>query len=246
VTATYLEWPASEGHRYVACTWAARYSSSGEPHVERILPDGCIDLLWTRRGLEIAGPDTKSFALGSMPDARIVGIRFRPAVAPVVLGVPASALVDCHVPAVDVLGARVTQLVDALHAATTAREAAAVLFAHTSHWLRREPDSLVEETVRVVRRTTDDPSVAELALTLGVSERQLRRRFVDAVGYAPKTFQRVTRLRRFVAGAARAKRSLAELAVASGYADQSHLTREVRALAGLTPSALAGYPVTLG
>jgi AraC-like DNA-binding protein len=246
VTATYLEWPMAEGHRYVACTWAARYASSGEPHVERIPPDGCIDLLWTRRGLEIAGPDTQSFALGSMPGARIVGLRFLPAAAPVFLGVPASALVDCHVSAIDVLGSRATPLIDALYAATTANEAASVLFSHTKTWLQREPDPLVEETIREVRRTIASPSIAELAARLGVSERHLRRRFAESVGYAPKTFQRITRLRRFVAGAARTKRALATLAVDSGYADQSHLNREVRALAGLTPSELVGYPVTLG
>ena len=39
---------------------------------------------------------------------------------------------------------------------------------------------------------------ADLALALGVSERQLRRRFLDAVGYGPKTLARVLRFQRFL------------------------------------------------
>jgi transcriptional regulator GlxA family with amidase domain len=73
-----------------------------------------------------------------------------------------------------------------------------------------------------------------------VSERQLRRRFADAVGYAPKTLQRVLRFQRFLvlARAAGASADLARLAFAAGYADQAHLTRECRRLAGLPPAAL--------
>lgn len=230
----------------MACTWAAHYSASGEAHVARVLPDGCIDLLWTRRGLEIAGPDTTSFELDPLPNARVVGLRFLPAVAPAFLGVPASAIVDCHLAARDILGERATPLIDALHGAKTARDAANLLFVHASRWLRTPPDRMVEKAILDVRGTIASPSVADLASSIGVSERQLRRRFVDAVGYAPKTFQRITRLRRFVARSAGPRRPLVELAIDCGYADQAHLTREVRALTGLTPTALVGYPVTLG
>jgi methylphosphotriester-DNA--protein-cysteine methyltransferase len=82
----------------------------------------------------------------------------------------------------------------------------------------------------------------------------LRRRCHDAVGYGPKTLQRVLRFRRFVsridalshdpaspaqARLDRADLDLAGLAAQAGYADQAHLTRECGSLAGLTPAALA-------
>jgi transcriptional regulator GlxA family with amidase domain len=67
----------------------------------------------------------------------------------------------------------------------------------------------------------------------------LRRRFHDAVGYGPKTLQRVLRLRRFLALAeATAAPDLARAAAEAGYADQAHLTNECGELAGLTPAAL--------
>ena len=80
-----------------------------------------------------------------------------------------------------------------------------------------------------------DPRVRidRLADELGFSERQLRRRFDDAVGYGPKTLQRVLRLRRFLTSPGA---GIAVAAIDAGYADQAHLARECRALTGLAPS----------
>lgn len=65
---------------------------------------------------------------------------------------------------------------------------------------------------------------------------RLRRRFVQAIGYGPTTYLRVSRFQRAVSLAMRAP-GLAALAAAAGYADQAHLSRDVRALTGLTPRA---------
>ena len=81
--------------------------------------------------------------------------------------------------------------------------------------------------------------VAEMAATLGLSERQLRRRIQESVGYSPRTLARIMRFQRFLANRERnPARDLADLAISSGYADQPHLTRECRALTGLTPVGL--------
>ena len=66
---------------------------------------------------------------------------------------------------------------------------------------------------------------------VGLGERQLRRRFASAVGYGPKTFARVIRFRAAL-GLVRGGAALAEAALAAGYADQAHMTREMRSLAG--------------
>jgi AraC-like DNA-binding protein len=79
----------------------------------------------------------------------------------------------------------------------------------------------------------------------GVSERQARRRFQDHVGYGPKTLQRILRMQRVLWLLSRPcpPCSLAHLAQAAGYADQAHLTREMRALTGQLPTTLvAGNP----
>jgi AraC-like DNA-binding protein len=73
--------------------------------------------------------------------------------------------------------------------------------------------------------------IAEVADTVGLSDRQLHRRSLVAFGYGPKVLARILRLRRALA-LARDGSSFARASVEAGYADQAHLAREVRALAG--------------
>jgi AraC-like DNA-binding protein len=114
---------------------------------------------------------------------------------------------------------------------------------------------LVRLTGEMVASAPPDPLVAEaahqlsgpgarvglVARQLGISERQLHRRCVAAVGYGPVLLRRVLRFRRVVSriDAGGALDDLAGLAAGAGYADQAHLTRESQDLAGLAPAALA-------
>ena len=106
-----------------------------------------------------------------------------------------------------------------------------------------EPDRLVLAATRVLggpgRR------VRVVGKRVGLSDRQLLRRFRAAVGYGPKTLDRVLRFQRFLArgrAVAGGEDSLARLAAELGYADQAHLTRACVDLSGLTPRALAHAP----
>lgn len=231
----------------LACAWAAQFGAHGERHVQRVIPDGCIDLLFSDGELIIAGPDTESVELPVVPNRSFVGLRFRAGQAPAVLGVPASELLDQRISARELLGSRISALSDGLAATATPRAAASLLEQTVADWFReRTPaDKLVARAIVELKAPGADWSVASLAAELGVSERQLRRRFLHAVGYGPKLLERVLRLRRFIqiASSARAK-GLAALAAEAGYADQPHLTRECRDLTALTPAGLLGYPVT--
>jgi AraC-like DNA-binding protein len=90
-----------------------------------------------------------------------------------------------------------------------------------------------------LRRGAGAPRVRELAGRLGVSERHLRRLMVDETGIAPRHFARIQRFHALLRASDLAPRpSWAALAAHHGYADQSHLIREVRHLAGVSPTRL--------
>jgi AraC-like DNA-binding protein len=83
--------------------------------------------------------------------------------------------------------------------------------------------------------------VAALASELGCSRRHLAARFADQVGIGPKAISRIVRFNR----AARMSDDVdrigwAALAADCGYADQAHLVREFRELAGAPPTVLFG------
>lgn len=88
---------------------------------------------------------------------------------------------------------------------------------------RWQPDDAVERAM-----SGDDP---------GIGERQLRRRFHWAVGYGPATLRRIERFNVVRRLCARPEFDLAGAAATAGYSDQAHLSREVKRLTGLTPSA---------
>jgi AraC-like DNA-binding protein len=239
----YREWrPAPELSGLLACTWAGRLADDGTPYTENVLPDACMDLIWDGRRLFVAGPDTGPVPIDPEPGRVFAALRFRPGLAPTVLGVPAVALLDQRVDAADLFGDSATgPVVDRLHRATSLREAATILEQAVIDRLpaATASDRLVIRTVSTLQgQHSAGRSVADLADQFGVSERQLHRRCTAAVGYGPKVLDRVLRFRRFLHLLGPRAGGLADLAAAAGYADQAHLTRECRRLAGTTPAKL--------
>jgi AraC-like DNA-binding protein len=86
-------------------------------------------------------------------------------------------------------------------------------------------------------RRPELPAIGALAGAAGLSHRRFITLFQRAVGMAPSEYRRIVRLQRSLDAMAGSLRSLAAVAVEHGFADQAHLTREVRALTGLTPGA---------
>ncbi|GAA1869648.1 AraC family transcriptional regulator [Pseudonocardia alni subsp. carboxydivorans] len=79
--------------------------------------------------------------------------------------------------------------------------------------------------------------VAELAAETGWSRRHLQSRFRSQVGLTPGTVRRVLRFARAAELVGGGRDPLALVAAECGYADQPHLSREFRALAGISPAA---------
>lgn len=199
----------------------------GDDDARPVLPDGCMDLLWCEGRLLVAGPDTRAHVPGAAPGTRYAGIRFAPGAGPAVLGVPAHEVRDSRV-ALDGIwsGAEVRLLAERIG------EAAAPAAALEAVALAREPapDPLIRA---VADRIEAGWSVAATAADAGLGVRRLHRRCLDAFGYGPKTLARILRLQRAL-DLVRRGVPYAEAALAAGCADQAHLAREMRALAGMT------------
>lgn len=193
-----------------------------------------MDLIWFDGDLLVAGPDTRAQTVEGQPGGRYVGVRFAPGAGPNVVGVPASELRDQRVP-LEALwsGSKVRDLTEQLAEVTdigAAMESLAVDRLYESG----PPDPLLAV---VVAELQAGESVAALATTVGLSERQLHRRCLAAFGYGPKALARILRMERALS-LARDEIPLAEVAAVAGYADQPHLTREVKALTGASLGAL--------
>lgn len=212
-----------------AVVWAHTASGGG-----RVLPDGCMDLLWHEGRLIVAGADTRAYVT-EREGGDWLGVRFFPGSAPAFLGVPAHELRDRRVDLADLwpasevrrLRGRIGSAADGL----TALEDVVLE--------RAEPPEPVLR--RLVAALDAGRPVGAVADELGLGARQLHRRSLNAFGYGPKTLARVLRLRRAL-DLARAGVPFADTATLAGYADQAHLARDVKELAGVPLGVLLGGP----
>lgn len=243
--------PLPELSGRLVCLWSQRVKADGPPFQQRVLPDGCVDIVWIGDAPPlVAGPATRHMVVDLPAGVEVLGLRMRPGQAGALLGLPADRLLDANVPLADFWGGaaadrlgeavqddqpvarKLGQLADALMRRTAGTEAGDPAVGACIAWLAKNPGGSIDHLA----------DVADLGL------RQLRRRFRAAVGYGPKTFQRIVRLQRLLDLSDRpgSARGLAALSDAAGYADQAHMSREVRDLTGQVPSLLlAGRGSTL-
>lgn len=218
----YEEWASTLPH---VIAW--RSVTPPGPGPKRILPDGCLDLIWQEGTVLVAGPDTAARMVSTSPGLRHAALRFGAGTGPGVLGVPACELVDRQVPLEALWPAAEVRAV-----AEADDPLAALTAAASRRW--QGADRVMVALARAARAGLPVGSVAERC---GLSARQLQRRSNGAFGYGPKTLHRILRLQRAL-DLARSGRPFAAVSADSGYADQAHLAREVRAMAGVPLSSL--------
>ncbi len=212
--------------------WQRRTADRATPGRLRILPDGCLDLIYDGATLTVAGPDPVARWHTDNAGQRYAALRLAGGTGPALLGVPADELVGRSVPLEDLWPAAAARR---LSEAVAADPASALC-----RWLEgsdavRDLDPVGPRLLTLARQQTP---VARMADLLGFSARQLQRRSLAAFGYGPRRLSRVVRLQGALDGV-RTGIPLAEVAAGSGYADQAHLSRDIRELTGETPHRLA-------
>jgi AraC-like DNA-binding protein len=219
----YRELPPPRGlDDLIECRWVR----TGPALPSRVLPDGCMDLIRLDDDILVAGPDTTAFTTSESPES-VQGLRFRPGALPRLLGVPAAELRDSRTALRELRAVR--------HDATL-EELARTLVAAPPR-VETAPWSL-PVLHRITRRLADGASVTETAWATGRSSRSLQRQCAAVYGYGPAQLRRILRFRRAVR-LLHSGLAPAVVAAQAGYADQPHLYREVRALAGISLRQLA-------
>lgn len=229
----------------IACIWMATVQPRSEPD-SRVLPDGCVDIIWAP-GHEpwVAGPDTSPKLSSVPPGTLLVGVRFLPGAAAPLFQVPISSLTNLSMPLADLWPHQHSREVRSrLDCADSIEQAAAALEDAVAKCIQdsAQPDPLVQRVIaNILLRVSGGSDENQMRHDdLGITPRQLRNRFRDAIGYGPKAFERIARFRRFLhLTRQRPGLGLAGLAAEAGYADQPHLTRECMKLGGRSPRILA-------
>lgn len=238
---TYREFrPPALLAQHVLCFWVQTVHPSSKI-THRVLPDCCVDIIVINGLPMVIGPWTQSFDADLPAGTNILGARCHPGLASGVLGLPASELLNLSIPLCDLWGsskaAPYSQIFGqtGLAAQTSAMEKALLASIAAAPPI----DKATREGIRWIARHPHE-KVERLSQRLGLSSRQIHRRFTSAVGYGPKLFQSVFRLQRLLYQAHKAgsRGTLADLAANAGYSDQSHMTREFQRFANRPPTSL--------
>jgi AraC-like DNA-binding protein len=171
-----------------------------------------------------------------------VSIGLTPAGVFALLGVPMRELVNGTARLADFLGRRDVELAERLGRAPDWPTRFALLDERLTAWLAvdRELDGLMVDAWWRLHQSPDRLRISALADELSVSRRYLEVGFQRQIGLSPATVARITRFQRAVSLLSQ-RSGLLRTAVDSGYADQSHFNREIRAMAGVTPTELCAF-----
>jgi AraC-like DNA-binding protein len=172
---------------------------------------------------------------------RIMGVHFKPGGAHAFTGFAVDEVQDRHLAAEVLWGAAALTLTDQLAHAPDA----AARFLLLEEALHRRvvcpagPHAAVQEAVAVLTRTPGLVPIESLAAQTGLSHRRFIELFRRQAGLPPKLFSRILRFQQTLARVHAAPRlpDWCEVAFDAGYYDQSHLIRDFRQFAGLTPAA---------
>lgn len=156
-----------------------------------------------------------------------------------ILGVPGREVARQVVVPGDLVPGMGDNLVDRLHSMATWGERFQLVEARLIQQLARETECLpwVTWMWQAIHQTGGRARIGDLVTSTGWSHRYATTVFAEQIGLRPKQAAAVVRFE--CAAADLGRLPLAEIAARHGYADQSHLARDVARYAGETPSELA-------
>src|SRR5262249_16171431 len=199
----------------------------------------CPDNCYQRSGAVVSGASGRSFTPDASEEVFIIRVQFKAGGACPFVGVPADEVADTHVDLETLWGPSARRLRERLCEARTSAERFQLLqnallscFCHSvkQHYA-------VSAALEMFGKNQGGPRVMEAAKYLGLSQRRFIQVFKTEVGMTPKLFSRIQRFqqtRTFIQQ--NPSINWADLAVALGYFDQSHLIREFLEFSGLSPT----------
>ena len=221
--------------RFAECFWFSETSHSVRYSVP---PDGCLDIVYSSEaGLRVVGAMTIAQTFDLKPRTHTIGVRFRPGMARMMLGVAPPELTDRVAPLDELWGRQANRLADQLAYAKSAEERLAVL----SGALNRPAVQLtpVQRAIEYMGSMQGRVDLDYLARQANLSSRQFRRKCLEESGLSPKRLSRILRLRCAGLLAQREPHpNWAEIAAEAGYFDQAHLIRDFREFLGKTPMSV--------
>ncbi|TVX97723.1 helix-turn-helix transcriptional regulator [Cohnella terricola] len=242
---TYREIPACASLRpFVACYW---YLESSSPLLEevphRVLPDGCVDILFdiTAGEVRFVGVMSEADVIPLIGDVHSMGIRFYLHSIPFLLNGESSFLANSMLRLGEVWGSQAAfadkVLMPELSVAQRIKVIEKELISRFKHY---DPDPKWCGMLNLITEKNGKITIAELAEYYTISERHISRTFKALAGITAKEYTNIIRFQNVLRQLKQMNSSInwSDLSVHSGYYDQSHFINEFKKRYGITPGSL--------
>lgn len=242
MSSTYLEYaPSPRLRSHVACYWSLTASENTSESEQRVLPDGCVDLIFDNFSGDsgaIVGTMTRAVSVSLDSNAQFFGIRFRPGGAHPFLKFSIREITDAKANL-----SEVWRTAERTHLSVIQSGEANKQIAAANEFLEKRlsfiaPLNLkVQAAVAGISARRGDCSIETLSQTLEISRQHLNRLFTETIGLNIKMFARVVRLQAVLKRARRSPvKDWAAFALENGFYDQAHFIADFKDLTDCTPT----------
>jgi AraC-like DNA-binding protein len=248
--------PSSGLQSFVKCFWTLEDEASATPQRQRVVPDGCMEMIFHygdlykqcfEDGSFIIQP--RSFIFGQITSyieieptgtSGIISARFTPDGLSPFLDIMVSDLQDKAVSLVDLFGDKGKLLEEKVIAAASNSERIQMIEEFLLSLLANPKtiDTLTKACVDVIVHSQGQMGMVQLADTMNVHRRNIERKFISAIGLSPKQLSRVVRLQATLKMLQQQNfTSLTSLAYENGYYDQAHFIKDFKEFTGMSPKS---------
>src|SRR5690606_5136035 len=223
------------------------------PFVHRALAEHCAELIFYYKGgfkilsdnhapgdtfsSGIYGPTQQFYQFKTEKEFGMLGVYLYPYAIPRLFALPASELSNGMLDFETLCGQEGKLLEEQVVMASGNSERVQLISKFLTMQLRksRTQNSGILYQIRNIVQSYQLTSVPALASECHLSRRRFERKFKELSGFSPKEFQRLIRFDAVVKGRFPVERSLAQLAAACGFYDQSHFIHEFQRFSGYSP-----------
>lgn len=229
-------------------------SGDAPPGEKKIVPDGFPEIIFhygdpyrirlfdewkTQSKYLFAGQISRHFHLQNTGSSGMLGIKLMPAAAFRLRGIDMSGYTDRVVPLEEAFGSDFIQLAQKIDPEMAPDEKADLAEQHLLSRLEKtsmHDSGPVGQAVEMILGNNGLVKMGDIAAELEVSRRHLERSFKTAVGLSPKFYSRIIRFNYIFEIMKEGNDSWIDIALESGYFDQSHFIKEFREFTGEEPS----------
>lgn len=246
--------PGTNLQAFIKCYWTLEAPAITKPEKQRIVPDGCMEMIFNygdryRQYTDeekfilqplsfVFGQITKPLDIEASGVTGIFAIRFLPGGFIPFATVPISDMENLAVPLPELFG-EAGQLLEetVIHASTNEERVNLVEAFLLSRVMKAETvNSIIKSCVEVMIQENGQLSVDELSDHVKINRRQLERKFASTIGLSPKQLSKIIRLQNTLKMLVNKQfTSLTAVAYEGDYYDQAHFIKDFKEFTGMSP-----------